>query len=432
MARVYAVRHVRDGTERALKVLKVPHESIRRRLRTEGEAQMRLQHWNIVAVHGIVDVHGSPGLIMDWVEGSDLDERLAGRPIPLPEADRIARGILEAMSYAHTQGVIHRDLKPANILLANGREPRVTDFGLARLIDGPDTDMRATKSGVAMGTPCYMAPEQIRDAKSVDVRADVYSLGALLYELITGVRAYPGEDMLTVLTAVAKGDRQPVSMLAPRAPSRMHDAIDGALEVDPEQRIPDVATLLAVWTGERRWDRPAAVPSPPPPSKTSVWPWMLAVLPVPAVIALATVALGLAAVLGWVVSSGPPDGVRAPSPSPVPTHNEQGYLRPVRHEAGARPVPTRPSPALPADATPPVAPAPASGRLRVRGSYRSVRLLGGGREHDVDGAIPPGAYTLQATFHEGSVYELPLRVRAGQVVGVQCDPGFKECLLSSP
>jgi serine/threonine-protein kinase len=261
IAVVYRVRHTRLQTPHAMKVLKVRHDAIADRLLQEGRIQARLQHPNIVSVTDVVDVDGSPGLVMEYVDGSNLEQLLLDRRLSFEQADHLARGILQGARAAHGVGLIHRDLKPANILLAvKGSEmiPKITDFGLAKLLaETPGigageggSNSGLTRSGVAMGTPSYMAPEQIRSAADVDVRADVFSLGAILYELVTGQRAYDSDDLLALFNAIAHGRRTPLTDLVPDIPRRMQRAIDGALRVDADDRIPTTDALLQVWTGE--------------------------------------------------------------------------------------------------------------------------------------------------------------------------------------
>jgi len=267
MAVVYRARHTQLGSLHAMKVLKLPTAAIQDRLLQEGRVQAQLRHPNIVSVTDVVDVQGSPGLVMEFVPGSPLDHFLKGRELNIEQADDLARGIIEGVAVAHQMGLIHRDLKPGNIMLdagPGGLVPKITDFGLAKLLDSGGGGHLETRSGMSMGTPAYMAPEQIESAKDVDARADVFSLGAILYELVTGERPFRGSSTLEVLNAVAAGKRTPVEELVPDLPDRMRIAIDGALEVDPKERIADCDSLLNVWTGESKdgrggllgpWDR---------------------------------------------------------------------------------------------------------------------------------------------------------------------------------
>ncbi|MBW2257479.1 MAG: protein kinase, partial [Deltaproteobacteria bacterium] len=251
MAVVYRVRHNQLGSVHALKVLTLPTDTIRARLLQEGRIQSQFNHPNLVNVTDVVEVEGSPGLVMEYVDGPTLAQFLDGRRLALAQIDHLARGILEGAAAAHEHGLIHRDLKPANILLLvtpTALVPKIADFGLAKLLRQPPGEGH-TRSGAAMGTPSYMAPEQIRDSKTVDQRADVFALGAILYELATGRRAFVGNDTMEVFGAVTAGRFEPPRQLAPGLPERMERAILGALQVDPDARITSSAELYAIWTG---------------------------------------------------------------------------------------------------------------------------------------------------------------------------------------
>lgn len=251
MAEVYAARHTQLGSLHALKILTSPSADVRERLLTEGRVQANLRHPNIVNVTDVVDYMGSPGLVMEYIAGPTLGGMLNKTRFALPLADRLVRGILNGVAAAHEHGLIHRDLKPANILIdiIDGELiPKVADFGLVKVLSGErGLDHSMTRSGVAMGTPSFMAPEQIRDTKNVDLRADLFSLGAILYEIVTGQRAFQGADMMDIFTAVVNGDRSPIQKATPDLPTRMVDAIQWALQVDLEERVPSCKVLLETW-----------------------------------------------------------------------------------------------------------------------------------------------------------------------------------------
>jgi serine/threonine protein kinase len=250
MAEVYHVVHKQLGTEHALKVLKLEHESIRERMMREGQFQAKLRHPNIVSVSDVVPVGDNAGLVMEYIDGGSLAELLAGHRLTSDQVDVLARGLLDGVEAAHDAGYIHRDLKPANILLAReGRKlvPKITDFGLAKALDASNT---LTKSGVMMGTPAYMAPEQIQDAKHVDRRADLFSVGAILYHMVAGRRPFDDPNIANVLTAVLDGDYPPITDFAPQLASHRVKAIEAALQVEPDDRVPDCASLRALWTGQ--------------------------------------------------------------------------------------------------------------------------------------------------------------------------------------
>jgi serine/threonine protein kinase len=255
-AMVYLVRHETLGTRHALKVLTITSEGIRNRLITEGRVQGRLKdHPNIVAVYDVLDVHGSPGLVLDYVDGPSLETVLRQYRFGVDDAVLLFEGVLAGVQAAHDVGIAHRDLKPANVLLAQTKEgfvPKVTDFGLAKQLVR-DQDIRATRQGVAMGTPSYMAPEQIRDAGTVDARADLFSLGCMLYELVTRRRTFPGDEVLPIYNAVTRGEYLPPRHFVPDLSDSIDVAIRGCLQVNRDQRIPDCSTLLEVLHGEREW-----------------------------------------------------------------------------------------------------------------------------------------------------------------------------------
>lgn len=279
MAVVYRVRD-EHGMPWALKLLSTSRDDVRERFRQEAAIQAALVHPHVVRGCELIDIDGEPGLVMEFVDGRTLDAwQLAQPEGRLPggtaDKDRIARQIVEAVAFAHSRGLVHRDLKPANVMVEDrpdGPFARVTDFGLAKVLNG----YSPTRTGVPLGTPRYMAPEQIRDAKGVDARADVWSLGVLLYELYTGHPAFHGDVMLDVFTAVTKGEYvDPAEYGVPR---RVRNAIRGALQVDPALRFPDCRALMAALGPAPSSPRPTVPvqplgvlsgsdrPPPPPPS----------------------------------------------------------------------------------------------------------------------------------------------------------------------
>lgn len=251
MATVYRVRHAQLGSLHALKVLHVNNDSVKQRMIQEGQVQSGLRHPNIVTVTDIVDVNGSPGLVMELVEGPTLDTWLQNHRPSMDDAEALFHGILNGMERAHAHRLIHRDLKPANILLApvDGRwVPKIADFGLAKA-QGKSLDLKRTQAGVMMGTPAYMAPEQIKDASAVDHRADIFSLGCLLYELMVGQVPFHDEDWIEVLHRIRKGDYQPPEVANPLLPPRICAAIRASLVVDVNGRVGTVSALRAILMG---------------------------------------------------------------------------------------------------------------------------------------------------------------------------------------
>lgn len=251
MAVVYLARHNQLGSLHAVKVLQVLTPSIRERLLQEGRVQGAMRHPNIVAVTDMVEVDGTPALVLEYVRGPSLSQLLGSRRPSLAQADELARGILRGTAFAHKHGLIHRDLKPGNVLLAirDGElAPKITDFGLAKIVEGP-VGRHETRTGVGLGTPSYMAPEQIRDAAHVDQRADVFSLGAILFELVTGRLCFDGSDKMETFQKICDGRYPNPRGLVPELPERMARAIEEALQVEASERPQSAAELLALWTG---------------------------------------------------------------------------------------------------------------------------------------------------------------------------------------
>jgi serine/threonine-protein kinase len=211
---VYRARHLALKRTVALKMLAAGHSHPAdwARFRAEAEAVARLQHPNIVQIHETGEAGGRPFLALEYVAGGSLAERLAGKPLPPRDAARLVAALAEAMHLAHSRNLVHRDLKPGNVLLAGEADtpagqcqPKVTDFGLVRQLDA---DSGQTVEGVVMGTPSYMAPEQAQGhARSAGPAADVYALGAILYECLTGRPPFEGATHWRPWSRSAAGSR---------------------------------------------------------------------------------------------------------------------------------------------------------------------------------------------------------------------------------
>jgi hypothetical protein len=245
----------------------------RERFLREAKATAAVEHDHIVAIYHVGEDRGVPFLAMPLLRGESLEERLAkGGKLAVAEALRIGREITEGLSAAHRHGLIHRDVKPANVWLEAGSgRVKLLDFGLART--GRET-ARLTQSGYIVGTPSYMAPEQAR-AEDVDARADLFSLGCILYRAVTGRPPFPGEDVLSVLSALATATPPPPCVVDPAVPPELSALITALLTKDPARR-PESARvvadkLAALAKAEATRDRikrqsavaTAALPSPP-------------------------------------------------------------------------------------------------------------------------------------------------------------------------
>ena len=218
------------------------------RFKREAQILASLNHPNIAAIYGIEEAEGTRALVLELVEGPTLADRISKGPIPLDEALPIAKQIAEALEAAHEAGVIHRDLKPANIKVREDETVKVLDFGLAKALDPhPDADpsqsptltAAATQMGVIMGTAAYMSPEQA-SGNPVDKRADIWAFGAVLFEALTGKRAFEGRDVAETIAAVIKSEPAWRS-LPGDTPAAVRRLLRRALDKDRRDRLPDIA-----------------------------------------------------------------------------------------------------------------------------------------------------------------------------------------------
>jgi eukaryotic-like serine/threonine-protein kinase len=245
MGVVYRARQVRLNRACALKmILGGAHASSEAAARflAEAEAVAQLQHANIVQIHHIGEADGLPYFELEYVEGGSLDRRLDGTPWPAKRSAELIESVARGVAAAHRQGIVHRDLKPGNVLLAADGTPKITDFGLAKSLAG---DSGLTRTDSIMGSPCYMSPEQAAGkTKGVGPLADVYALGVILYELLTGGPPFRGTTALEVLDQVKNTEPVPPSRLVPRLPRDIETIAMTCLQKEPGQRY-DSATALA-------------------------------------------------------------------------------------------------------------------------------------------------------------------------------------------
>jgi hypothetical protein len=251
MGEVYRARDTKLGREVALKIISEEFtEDPERMARFEREAKMlaALNHPNIAAIYGVEESTGAPALVMELVGGATLAERLRKGRMPLEEVLPVARQIAEGLEAAHEKGIIHRDLKPANIKITHDGTVKVLDFGLAKpelsetsgmdLDNSPTIRQMATRAGQVLGTAAYMSPEQAR-GKPLDKRTDIWSFGCVLFEMVTGKRAYEGETVTDVLACVIRGEPD-WNLLGPETQPGLRKLLRRCLEKDQKNRLRDI------------------------------------------------------------------------------------------------------------------------------------------------------------------------------------------------
>jgi photosystem II stability/assembly factor-like uncharacterized protein len=286
MGVVYRARQVNLNREVALKrVLSGAHAHAEEtaRFRREAEAVARLQHPNIVHVYDILEADGCLYCSLELVAGGSLDRRLAGGPLPPHAAAELVEVLARAMHHAHQRGVVHRDLKPANVLLTADGTPKITDFGLAKRLD---QTTQHTPDGAMLGTPSYMAPEQARgDVKAIGPATDVYALGVVLYELLTGRRPFRAATLYDALQEVVSQAPTPPSRINAGVPKELEAVCLKCLEKEPARRYASAAEL-ADCLRQFLLQLPPAGPMPPAPVVTPASPSVtapaLSPLPAPA------------------------------------------------------------------------------------------------------------------------------------------------------
>jgi Flp pilus assembly protein TadD len=224
------------------------------RFRREALAASALNHANICTVHDIGEQDGRPFLAMEFIDGETMRRHVNNKPLPVEEILTLGIQIADALDAAHAEGIIHRDIKPANIFVTKRGQAKVLDFGLAKLISKRDGDTEVSDSshpglenpisivGVISGTPSYMSPEQIR-GDDLDVRADVFSMGLLLYEMATGQKAFPGSTGGVIIEAILSKSPAPVRSLNPDIPVELEAIINKAIDKDKELRYQSAAEL---------------------------------------------------------------------------------------------------------------------------------------------------------------------------------------------
>jgi Tol biopolymer transport system component len=259
MGKVYRARDTRLGRDVAIKVLPSKYSSDTDRLRRfeqEARAAGRLNHPNILTIHDIGTHEGAPYIVSELLEGETLRDRLKGGGLPLRKAIDYALQLARGLAAAHAKGIVHRDLKPENLFVTKDGRVKILDFGLAKLKPLPagldtnvSTQPMGTAPGVVMGTIGYMSPEQVR-AEEVDQRSDIFAFGAILYEMLTGRRAFQGNSAVEVMNAILK--EEPPELAEHTVPLELERVLRHCLVKDPAERfqsIGDVAFYLEALAG---------------------------------------------------------------------------------------------------------------------------------------------------------------------------------------
>lgn len=245
MSLVWEAVDTQTGRRVAIKTLVVPRtlgEDERAawaaRMDREARAVARLSHPNIVAIYDVGEEEGQPYLVMEFLEGRTLRQRLHEGPLPLEEAARVLDQAAMALDAVHAAGIAHRDIKPANFMLLPGGTVKLADFGLAR----QENDALVTQADMMVGSPSYLAPEYINGAVP-GAAGDVWSLGVILYEMLAGRAPFGGDRIADVLHQVTAADPSPI----PRMPSSVQSVLRRALEKDPARRYPSAGALAAAF-----------------------------------------------------------------------------------------------------------------------------------------------------------------------------------------
>jgi len=385
MGKVYKVRNGISDRVEAMKVLLpdlAAQPELSDRFLREIKTQASLEHANIAALHTALRVDNQLLMLMEFVEGVTLEQKLKDGPLPVEQALDYISQVLSALDYAHKHGVIHRDIKPANMMLTPAGLVKLMDFGIAK----GSGDHRLTMTGTTMGSLYYMSPEQIRGAANVDARADLYSVGVTLYELATGTRPFDGDSEFAIMSAHLEKTPVPPVEVDPRLPQGLNDAILMAVEKDPAMRFQTAGAFRAALQSvlPAKEAAPALQAAPPPPAQAIAQPippapafQPMAQAPRPMAAAnpkskrgLWMAAGALAAALGAiaVIEFGPWKDTKAQTPPPSQAQAQP--TAPVPAPVQTAPPAAEPAPqptAVPSQPQQTTAPAPALAKTKTAG-----------------------------------------------------------------
>jgi serine/threonine-protein kinase len=408
MGQVYKVRNVISDRVEAMKVL-LPdlanQPDLADRFLREIKVQASLVHPNIAGLHTAVRVDNQLLMLMEYVEGVTLDQKLKDGPLPAAEAVNYVMQVLAALEYAHARGVVHRDIKPGNMMLTPGGVVKLMDFGIARSA----TDHKLTQTGTTVGSLYYMSPEQIQGVAAPDARSDLYSVGVSLYELVTGKKPFDGDSQFAIMSAHLAGTPVPPVTVDPRLPKMLNDVILMSVAKDAAARFQTAAALRNALANVAAGLQPTVALPAPAPAKAGPQPakavapgqpkshrgaWMglgavVAVLAIVAVIALAP----------WKKTGAAPAKADAPVTQPAPQPTPQLPVPEPSAPVAAQPEPQPQTPAASVSA-----PVNASPRVpsRTPGMAKSAPAA----SHPAGQAQPPAE---QQTAPQQAVQEQPVQ-----------------------
>lgn len=311
MGEVFRARDERLGRDVALKLIRPAssdNPDLHRRFEQEARAAAALNHPNILAIYDVGFEGSSPYIVTELLEGQTVRQRLVSGPIPMRQAANYALQIAQALTAAHERHIVHRDLKPENLFITSDDRVKILDFGVAKLQPAPGEDRSieslttVTKQGAVIGTVAYMAPEQLR-GKTVDHRSDIFSLGAILYEMLSGQRAFHGETEVDTMTAVLLEEPAASNLEQASIPVAYQDVVRHCLEKEPENRFQSAKDLaFALQTISGSGPVSLAGGRTRNKAKSVVLPWAIA--------GLLALASALLAVSRWMQTPAPPASYR--------------------------------------------------------------------------------------------------------------------------